>query len=1112
MMANRNPESSNPEQGDGGVTSTLPVLAADQQPSKPGNTVFKSGPLFISSKGIGWTSWKKRWFILTRTSLVFFRSDPNALPQKGSEANLTLGGIDLNSSGSVVVKADKKLLIVLFPDGRDGRTFTLKAETLEDLYEWKDALENALAQAPSGAAALDHTLAQTSGGSLLTGQSGVLLQDDAVDTIEGSFEQSTENQPIKPLAIERPILLTLEDDDGSPSFLEKALGFIEQYGVKAEGILRQAADVAEVERRIQEYEQGRNEFSSEEDAHVIADCVKHILRASPPIPASCCTSLLDAFKTTHGSRVNAMRATISETFLEPTRLLLKRILKMMQIVASHKSENLMSTPAVAACMAPLLLRPLMAGDFEVGDDFNMGGDSSLQLLQAAAAANHAQAIVITLMEEFRNIFFEDSSSTESYSEGSGSEEEALTGDEVSEDGDYDDEEDDIDIEIEDDYDAESDFHSETDDGDEENDFDLEEEDDPECNLSGSSGERSCKGSGADNRKVSEGLDSDSHSPEVIKGSKDNDKPPTEIHTPPHWHNNSQSSSNLLRLSDNHSALPAIETRSSSVDASANPVLRSRNVSRSSSIPKSTVKQNEPKPNVKRPAWGRAPGRKNLSMESIEFTTEDEVAIQKLESTKADLQSHIEKEAKENRVLQESLERRKQDLHRRRLALEQDVARLQDQLQKERELRATLESALTMPLGNLPISSTLDHKMKAEIEELALAETAVINLTQKAADLQVQLNQRRQDNHVAACQSCKALHQEKIKDEQKDIQTTAGERHHESSPMHEDCPSLSNKHPLETDNENAMTQDPALSSKQHSQKKQIDSTSHNKTKAMGMTTDSQNVATQDPPSSSNKQPSTKLQTDMLRENNNKTNSTGDKTSLSADRVNETFSKKQHSQKKQLGSKSHNKTKSVGKTASLSTDADNVATQDSPSLSDKRPSKKPQPDLVSENSMTKSTGDTTSLLTDCEDAVMQNPALSSKQTSQKKQIDSTSHNKTKAMGTTPSLSTDSQNVATQDNSSLSNKQTPKKLQPDLVSETSTKSTNAKSSSPPKELPTVVRNTSSSKKTTGKVEGTGSGPSTLTRLANRLNFLKERRNQIAHELQLLRASNNPETKSDK
>lgn len=53
------------------------------------------------------------------------------------------------------------------------------------------------------------------------------------------------------------------------------------------------------------------------------------------------------------------------------------------------------------------------------------------------------------------------------------------------------------------------------------------------------------------------------------------------------------------------------------------------------------------------------------------------------------------------------------------------------------------------------------KMKVEIEELALAETAVINLTQKAADLQVQLNQQRQDNHVSACQLCKAFHQEKM---------------------------------------------------------------------------------------------------------------------------------------------------------------------------------------------------------------------------------------------------------------------------------------------------------------------------------------------------------------
>lgn len=64
----------------------------------------------------------------------------------------------------------------------------------------------------------------------------------------------------------------------------------------------------------------------------------------------------------------------------------------------------MSTSAVAACMAPLLLRPLLAGDCELGNDFAMGGDSSVQLLQAAAAANHAQAIVITLLEEYDKLF------------------------------------------------------------------------------------------------------------------------------------------------------------------------------------------------------------------------------------------------------------------------------------------------------------------------------------------------------------------------------------------------------------------------------------------------------------------------------------------------------------------------------------------------------------------------------------------------------------------------------------------------------------------------------------------------------------------------------------
>ena len=53
-------------------------------------------------------------------------------------------------------------------------SFGLQAETLEDLYEWKAALENALSQAPSAA--------------LVMGQNGVLKNDQA-EAVDGSTEQ-----------------------------------------------------------------------------------------------------------------------------------------------------------------------------------------------------------------------------------------------------------------------------------------------------------------------------------------------------------------------------------------------------------------------------------------------------------------------------------------------------------------------------------------------------------------------------------------------------------------------------------------------------------------------------------------------------------------------------------------------------------------------------------------------------------------------------------------------------------------------------------------------------------------------------------------------------------
>ncbi|GKF55865.1 Rho GTPase-activating protein REN1-like protein isoform X1 [Tanacetum coccineum] len=115
-------------------------------------------------------------------------------------------------------------------------------------------------------------------------------------------------------------------------------------------------------------------------------CYKHIVR------------------TDRGSRVNNMRTAICDTFPEPNRRLLQRILMTMEAVAENKDVNRMSVPAVAACMSPLLLRPLLAGEVDLDSEFNMGGDGSAQLMQAAAAANHAQAIIITLLEEYDNIF------------------------------------------------------------------------------------------------------------------------------------------------------------------------------------------------------------------------------------------------------------------------------------------------------------------------------------------------------------------------------------------------------------------------------------------------------------------------------------------------------------------------------------------------------------------------------------------------------------------------------------------------------------------------------------------------------------------------------------
>ncbi|CAN0905397.1 Rho GTPase-activating protein 7 [Linum grandiflorum] len=699
-------------------------LAAFERPRPAAsNTVFRSGPLFISTKGLGWKSWKKRWFILTRTSLVFFKNDPSALPQKGGEVNLTLGGIDLNNSGSVVVREDKKLLTVLFPDGRDGRAFTLKAETSEDLSEWKAALELALAQAPSAA--------------LVMGHNGI-FRSDTNDAIDGSFHQWRDKRPVKSLVVGRPILLALEDIDGSPSFLEKALRFLEKYGTKVEGILRQSADVEEVDRRVQEYEQGKIEFEPDEDAHVVGDCVKHVLRELPssPVPASCCTALLEAYKIDRKeARIPAMRSAIVETFPEPNRRLLQRILKMMHTVSSCAHENRMNPSAVAACMAPLLLRPLLAGECELEDDFDGSGDNSAQLLAAANAANNAQAIITTLLEEYDNIFDDEnlqrcSISADSRMGNSGTED--SSDDETTTNR------------------KDNGYH------DAENEVDQETDDDAERVLSGKLSETSgSAGSDLYDYKAFAGDDLDVGSPRGNQAAAESSNlvvEPQQMRDPgvqlPELSKNRKGNENSFNGTDPLSIVPPGESYRSMGD-----ILSSIDVE--PQVPMSPVDSSKEKPvgkatpsngNGKRSTfWGRSNARKTPSMESV-GSSEEELAIQRLEITKNDLRHRIAKEARGNAILQASLERRKQALHERRLALEQDVSRLQEQLQAERDLRAALEVGLSMSSGQLSSSRGMDSKTRAELEEIALAEADVARLKQKVAELHHQLNQQRQHHY------------------------------------------------------------------------------------------------------------------------------------------------------------------------------------------------------------------------------------------------------------------------------------------------------------------------------------------------------------------------------
>ncbi|CAI5961808.1 unnamed protein product [Closterium sp. NIES-65] len=360
-------------------------------PAFPFSTISRSHQS-SSPPGLGWKSWKRRWFLLTRSSLIFFKHEPRGR----IDISTAIGGIEFNNAGKVHIKPDKKQLSLTFPD---GHAFTFKTDTLEDLEEWRDALEDAISKAPPP--------------SVMMGlPRDTLFRGDGLDIGDNDGPPGPgKERRLRSMLLCRPFSLALEDVNGSPSFLEKALQFIEVHGVKLEGILRAAADVEQVERRLKEYEEGHTEFEDGESPHVVGDCVKLVLRELPtsPVLPYACTALDQAFQLDEAeAKLEAVRNAMLN-LPEPNRRLLHRVLQTMIAITNNESINRMNASAVAACMAPLLFRPLFSGELQAsskGDDDGEDGAAAAaaQIMALTMAANQAQTMTIYLMENIDKVF------------------------------------------------------------------------------------------------------------------------------------------------------------------------------------------------------------------------------------------------------------------------------------------------------------------------------------------------------------------------------------------------------------------------------------------------------------------------------------------------------------------------------------------------------------------------------------------------------------------------------------------------------------------------------------------------------------------------------------
>lgn len=144
-----------------------------------------------------------------------------------------------------------------------------------------------------------------------------------------------------------------------PTFVTICTTFLEQKGLKTEGIFRISGNASRIQKLKLAFERGeRNKFSSKEDPHVVACLLKLFFRQLPDplLTFDLYDCWIAAQEFPDEFRFNAIQKLV-DMLPQPNLTVLIHLCEFMKTVASHSEFNKMTADNLSICMAPNILRP-----------------------------------------------------------------------------------------------------------------------------------------------------------------------------------------------------------------------------------------------------------------------------------------------------------------------------------------------------------------------------------------------------------------------------------------------------------------------------------------------------------------------------------------------------------------------------------------------------------------------------------------------------------------------------------------------------------------------------------------------------------------------------------